>query len=104
MANASSKGYRLIDCEPLLGSDMNYCPLAFGAHRFRASEKGVGRMKDQKIRFRSCTPRRWGWGTPLKNVQAPESSKALFFFDTEYNHYNYIATSFLHRQTMTNLP
>ncbi|MCG3149949.1 MAG: hypothetical protein PCFJNLEI_03416 [Verrucomicrobiae bacterium] len=28
--------------------------------------------KDKK-RFRSCTPRRWGWGTPLKNVQAPES-------------------------------
>src|SRR6266404_8346952 len=78
MANASSKGYRLIDCEPLLGSDMNYCPLAFDAHRFRASEKGVGRMKDQKMRFRSCTPRRWGWGTPLKNVQAPESSNSYF--------------------------
>jgi hypothetical protein len=29
------------------------------------------RMKEK--RFRSCTPRRWGWGTPLKNVQAPES-------------------------------
>jgi len=60
-------------------------------------------MKALQMRFRSCR-QEWGGGTPLKNVQAPESSNSLFCSDTEYNHSNYIATSFLHRRTLTNLP
>ena len=64
MANASSKGYRLIDCEPRIGSVMNYCPLAFDAHRFRASEKGEGKMKDPKNEIQELHAKEVGVGNP----------------------------------------